>query len=291
MTETSALEEDFHRARALEKSDPTEAGRLYLKVLRGDPANVEASNALERLRDPNRYSAWMRVNCVIDPRDDIFRFIASSPSSLNPVRDYLADGWRTLSELMVVMEKLDRPLIKISSLLEFASGYGRLTRHLARVLPGRVTCADVMPGSVEFLREQFDVEAFYSSFEPETIEFPRRYEVVFVLSLLTHLPVEVWGRWLRKLATAVEPGGVLIFTVHNEDVLRDQLGVTFDETGYSFLSSSESPTLDPSQYGTTLATAEVVAEQVREALGTDPELWEENAFWVGHDAIVVRPHG
>ncbi len=290
MSEAPAFDDEIRRARALEQGDPAEAGRLYMSVLERDPANIEASNALERLGDPRRYSSWMRINCVIDPRDDIFKFIGTGPYSHNPIRDYLSDGWRTLSELMVVMDKLDQPLTRVSSFLEFASGFGRFTRHLVKVLPGKVACSDVMPGSMEFAREQFEVEAFYSSFEPEEIAFPRRYEVVFVLSLLTHLPIEVWGRWLKALAGAVAPGGVLIFTVHNEDVLRDQLGVQFDETGYSFLPSSESPSLEASQYGTSLVTARVVGEQIRLALGKDPELWEECAFWVGHDAIAIRPH-
>lgn len=290
MSQPGSIDDRLKSARALEHSDPEAAGRLYMEILEQDPGNLEASNALERLEDPRRYSAWMRINCVIDPRDDIFKFIGTGPYSHNPIRDYLADGWRTLSELMLVMDKLDQPLPRVSSFLEFASGYGRFTRHLVKVLPGRVACSDVMPGSMEFAREQFGVEAFYSSFEPEAIAFPRRYEVVFVLSLLTHLPIEVWGRWLKVLAGAVEPGGVLIFTMHNEDVLRDQLGVTFDESGYSFLPSSESPSLKANQYGTSLATAKVVAEQIRLALGKDPELWEQCAFWVGHDAIAIRPH-
>ena len=290
MSEARAFDEQIRRARALEDSHREEAGRLYMEVLEHDPGNIEASNSLERLEDPRRYSAWMRINCVIDPRDDIFKFIGTGPYSHNPIREYLSDGWRTLSELMVVMDKLDQPLTRVSSFLEFASGFGRFTRHLVKVLPGRVACSDVMPGSMEFAREQFGVESFYSSFEPEQIEFPRRYEVVFVLSLLTHLPIEVWGRWLKALAGAVEPGGVLIFTVHNEDVLRDQLGVTFDETGYSFLPSSESPSLEASQYGTSLATKKVVEEQIRLALGKNPVLWETCAFWVGHDAIAIRPH-
>ena len=56
---------------------------------------------------------------------------------------------------MQVLEQVDRPLTGVSSMLEFASGFGRFTRHLARALPGRVTCSDVLPGSVDFAREQF----------------------------------------------------------------------------------------------------------------------------------------
>jgi hypothetical protein len=117
-------------------------------------------NALERSGSRERYSAWMRVNCVIDPRDDIFRFFYNHPLACNPVREYLADGWRTLSELMLLMDSIDRPLTRTRSMLEFAAGFGRFTRHLAPVLPGRLTVSDLHPGSVDFLREQLGVDGF-----------------------------------------------------------------------------------------------------------------------------------
>jgi len=264
---------------------------LYAEILLREPGNLTASNALERLRHPDRYSAWMKVNCVIHPNDDIFAFISREPRSPNPIRDYLADGWRTLSELMLLLEHLDRPLLGFDHVLEFACGYGRFTRHLARAMPGRVSCADVLPGSVEFVRAQFGVEAFYSSFEPEQIEFPRRYPLIFVLSLFTHLPVDVWPRWLKALGRAVEPGGRLIFTVHNEDVVRDMLGVSFNDEGYCFLNSSESPSLDPELYGTTMTTRSLVDRLVLEAFGRPALAHLPSVFWIGHDAVVIDPNG
>ena len=276
-------------AARLEAQDRLAAGRLYLDALQRDPANLTAHNSLERLEDPKRYSAWMRVNCTIHPNDDIFNFIAREPFSHNPVRDYLADGWRTMSETMQVLEQVDRPLTGVSSMLEFASGFGRFTRHLARALPGRVTCSDVLPGSGDFAREQFGVKAFESSFEPEAIEFPERYDVVFVLSLFTHLPVPAWNAWLRALGGAVAPGGVLLFSVHSEELAREELGVTLNDEGYCFLPHSESPTLDPEKYGTTLTTRQLVVDQVRAALGVEPALYQPGAFWVGQDAVAVLP--
>lgn len=278
------------RAQRLEAADRAEAGRLYLEALQRDPANLTAHNALERLEDPKRYGAWMRINGTIHPEDDIFRFIAREPTyTLNPVRDYLSDGWRTLSETMQVLELLDRPLMKMSSVLEFASGYGRFTRHLARALPGRVTCSDVLPGSTEFVREQFGVKAFESCFDPAALEFPERYDLVFVLSLFTHLPVPVWDAWLRALGGAVKPGGVLLFSVHSEALAREELGVKLNDEGYCYLPNSESPSLDPEHYGTTLTTRRLVEDRVRAALGTGPALYRPGAFWVGQDAVAVIP--
>lgn len=285
-----SVSELLARAERLETSDRNLAGKLYFDALQRDPANLVAHNSLERLEDPRRYGAWMRVNCTIHPDDDIYKFfVRDKVYTRNPVRDYLSDGWRTMSETMQLLERIDRPLAKASSMLEFASGFGRFTRHLTRALPGRVTCSDLLPGSVDFVRQQFGVKAFESSFDPDRIVFPERYDLVFVLSLFTHLPVPAWNAWLRALGSAVAPGGVLLFSVHSEELAREELGVTLNEEGYCYLPHSESPSLDPDKYGTTLTTRQLVVDQVREALGAEPALYQQGAFWSGQDAVVVMP--
>lgn len=286
MTDAESTEALLKRARAAESAGEPDAGDLFAEAFSRDPACLEAHNALERLGHPARFGHWMRINCTIHPDDDIFRFFARDGHSRNPVRDYLADGWRTLSELMVLLERLDRPLMKTGSMLEFASGFGRFTRHLAPLLPGRVTCADVLPGAMDFAREQFGVTTFESGFEPERLEFPDRYELVFVLSLFTHLPVADWRRWLKALASAVKPGGLLVLSFHSERVAEDY-GVELGADGCFFAASSESPSLDPERYGTTLTTRAVVEREIRDALGFEPVLYQPLAFWVGQDAVII----
>ena len=274
------------RADELATSQPVEAARIYAQVMTLDLANLTAHNALERLGAAERYSRWMHVNCVIDPRDDIFRFFAAHPLARNPIREYLADGWRTLSELMLLLERLDRPLLKMNSVLEFAAGFGRFTRHLALALPKRVACTDIQPGSIEFLRGQFGVEAFYSSMDPAEIKYPTQYDLIFVLSLFTHLPVERWNTWLTHLHRGLRPGGLLVLSVHNEVVAKEE-GVIFDQRGTHFIRSSESSQLGADEYGTTFTTDDFVASQVELALGRKPLVHEHLAFWVGQDAVVV----
>jgi len=287
MNTTETVNDLLNQARGLESTAPDQAGDLYALALRQDPFCLEAHNALERLGHRDRYSHWMRINCRIHPDDDIFRFIARSPGSHNPVRDYLSDGWRTLSELMLLLEAVDQPLARTASVLEFACGHGRFTRHLAKVLPGRVTCADVVTDAVDFVRQQFGVQGFYSDMRPERLRFPERYELVFVLSLFTHLPVEAWRPWLQVLAGAVKPGGLLVLSFHNEPAAAE-FGVQFDDTGIFFQPDSESRALEGTQYGTTLTTRAVVEREVESALDRPILLYRDRAFWVGQDAVVVR---
>lgn len=275
------------RAQEIIASQPVEAAQLFTSVLALDPANLTAHNALERMQAPQRYSRWMQVNCMIDPRDDIFHFFANHEIAKNPIREYLSDGWRTMSELMLLLETVERPLLKTASVLEFAAGFGRFTRHLTKVLPGRVACTDVMPGSIAFLREQFGVEGVESSHDPEKVILPTKYDLVFVLSMFTHLPTRMWARWLLALQRTVKPGGLLVFSVHNEDFAREA-GVVFDAHGTHFIASSESPSIDAQTYGTTFTTKKFVEDSVSSVFGGKPLHYQAQAFWHGQDGVVVR---
>jgi len=276
----------LEKALEIQSQQPDEAARLFSEVLTQDNSNLHAHNALERMQATQSYGRWMRINCIIDERDDIFHFFSNHEVAKNPVREYLSDGWRTLSELMLLLETVDRPLLKFANVLEFAAGYGRFTRHLAAALPGKVTCADVMPGSVDFLREQFGVAGFESSHDPEKVVFPENYDLIFVLSMFTHLPIPMWAPWLRVLHGAVKPGGLLVISVHNEEFAREA-GVVFDSAGTHFIASSESSSIDGQIYGTTLTTRQFIENLVRDVFGSAPLLYQPRAFWHGQDAVII----
>ncbi|MFD1892985.1 class I SAM-dependent methyltransferase [Ottowia beijingensis] len=266
------------------------AATAALTAARGHPVTrLEAHNLMERHQLPGAFSEWVGVNCEVSPQDDIFRFFAGHPTSVNPLRDYFADGWRTLSELMLLLESVQRPLLGAGSFLEFASGHGRFTRHLVKALGAeRVTVSDVVPDAVAFARDTLGVPGFLSAARPEDVAWPRRYGVVFVLSLFSHLPRSSWGRWLARLVDAVEPGGLLVFTTHGTEAAR-RARVTLDAEGYFFAPSSESTAIDAQEYGTAFTDERFVQARMAELAGPVEVLrWAPMWFWHHQDAWVVR---
>ena len=266
------------------------AATAALTAARGHPVTrLEAHNLMERHQLPGAFSEWVGVNCEVSPQDDIFRFFAGHPTSVNPLRDYFADGWRTLSELMLLLESVQRPLLGAGSFLEFASGHGRFTRHLVKALGAeRVTVSDVVPDAVAFARDTLGVPGFLSAARPEDVAWPRRYGVVFVLSLFSHLPRSSWGRWLARLVDAVEPGGLLVFTTHGTEAAR-RARVTLDAEGYFFAPSSESTAIDAQEYGTAFTDEAFVRARTAELAGTVEVLrWTPMWFWHHQDAWVLQ---
>jgi hypothetical protein len=263
---------------------------VHLNAVFGvEPHNIEAHNLREQYALPGNFSSWMGVNAQISPDDDIFRFFANHPTSSNPVRDYLADGWRTMVELQDILDLYSLTLSRCNGFLEFASGHGRFTRHLCKKLaPGQLVVSDVVPGSVDFLKDTMVVQGFYSSTDPAAVQIPGQHQIIFVLSLFSHLPAQAWGPWLQVLYQALAPDGLLIFSTHGAKCARME-SIDWGVEEYRFYPYSESNALDGQLYGCAYASIDYVLRAVTTALGPGASVRTlENHFWGNQDAIMVQ---
>jgi SAM-dependent methyltransferase len=153
----------------------------------------------------------------------------------------------------------------VHSLLDFASGYGRVTRFLVReVPPERVWVADVYAEGVRFQAERFGVHALVSSIRPEDFVCAERFDAILVTSLFTHLPEERFVAWLRVLLGLLNPGGLLAFSAHSPEVLPP--GAEMPASGFLFEPTSESGSLDTSDYGSTWVTEDFVRSALERAM-------------------------
>jgi SAM-dependent methyltransferase len=196
------------------------------------------------------------LNRAIDERDDMLDFAIKlfEHDRDAAVSNYFQNGFEQFELVRHVAGwRAGQP----KAMLDFASGYGRLTRFLVHQhLAGEVTVSDILEEGMEFQATQFGVKTLPSTALPEQFRATRRYDVIFVASLFTHLPPSTFTAWLRKLAGLLEPEGLLIFSVHDESIAP----VAVD--GIAFHSYSESRVLDANDYGSTWVTESYVREQV-----------------------------
>jgi SAM-dependent methyltransferase len=113
---------------------------------------------------------------------------------------------------------------------EIGCGHGRLIRALtARVDAGRVLACDIDPTASAFCARAFGVRRVLSDasfrFDPDVDA-----DIVYALSVATHLPWAGFERFLAASFASVAPGGVLLFTTHG-DVAMGQVGV-YDAGAY-----------------------------------------------------------
>lgn len=150
-------------------------------------------------------------------------------------------------------------------ILDFGSGYGRVTRHLVRELPpASLLVSDINAEAVRFQQEHLGLAGVVSVTRPEEFTVEGSFDAILAISLFTHLPEASFRGWLRALAIRLSPGGVLIFSVHDHSLL--EMGDRFPLSGLLFNPISESTSLDTAEYGSTYVSEAFVRSAIAECL-------------------------
>jgi SAM-dependent methyltransferase len=195
------------------------------------------------------------LDVAIDPHDEMLGFLVDG---MDGDRDralftYFRSGLSIADAMLQVLHWRFGDLAGIGKVLDFASGYGRVTRFLVRELPpDRLWVADVYADGIRFQQEHFGVQGVVSTVSPEGFALDETFDAVLVTSLFTHLPEERFLAWLRKLFSLLRPGGALVFSTHHPSLLEPC--PEMPESGLLFQESSESGSLDTSDYGSTWVT-------------------------------------
>lgn len=203
---------------------------------------------------------------------------------------FVEAGVRRYIALEQIVRQIFGDFDQLRSVLDFASGYGRLTRILSQVMPPeRLWVSDIYTQAIDWQVAHFGVNGFHSVAEPTNLAHDRRHDVVFVGSLFSHLPARLFYAWLERLYALVAEGGVIAFSVHDEAMLGP--GETMDETGIRYFRWSESDSLDPDIYGMSYVTEGFVAEAIRRLPGS-PE-WRRfpKGLYENQDLYVVAGPG
>jgi 2-polyprenyl-3-methyl-5-hydroxy-6-metoxy-1,4-benzoquinol methylase len=151
--------------------------------------------------------------------DDLLRYsldvAADKPAFryYHAVRSYFQGGEWNAAEVEQVLRDHGFSLREARSILEFACGWGRVTRHLMHLVdPARITVSDIDRRAVDFVCHGLGVRGFYSTSTADELVHDGRYTVIVVVSLFSHLPLEHWVPWLRRLGELLEEDGVLLFS-------------------------------------------------------------------------------
>jgi len=297
----TAIWDRMRRVRAgLAAAASTASGRHEFSALRTELDHLVALTRANHERvlqaiggsgDHHLATAW-NVTAAVHRDDMIFQFLEERSNNQDPLERYLRTG-RSSAELLRALVLAILPLGDPGSsfdLLEFASGYGCVSRHLKNVLPGaRVTASDIHPQAMEFIGAELGLDVALSCPDPAAFELGRRFDVVFALSFFSHMPEHSWGQWLAALFRHVGPNGCLIFTT-NGRITRDAFWseVEIPLNGIWFAASSEQRDLDQNEYGSTITSVDYVRRQIDSHLAV-PVTFCMEGLWSGHqDTYVVR---
>ena len=108
----------------------------------------------------------------------------------------------------------------LTSILDFGCGCGRVIRHL-RTRGKLVIGSDIDSEAIAWCNENLSTIA---KFDPNDPSPPLPYadasfDLIYAISVFTHLPEELAMPWLRELNRILRPGGLLVTSVLGGDTL------------------------------------------------------------------------
>lgn len=208
------------------------------------------------------------INLNISAADEMLLFFvyAQGKSFDQAVAMYLDSGRRIWTTLRQVLAWRFGSLDWGGNLLDFASGYGRVTRHIITDVPReRVWISDIYAEGVAFQERELGVHGVVSTTDPADFQCDATFDAILVSSLFTHLPESSFSAWLQRLGSLLTPSGVFLFSVH--DISLRPAGEPVPESGMLFQEQSESGSLDTKDYGTSWVTEDFVRAAVRKTVG------------------------
>lgn len=137
---------------------------------------------------------------------------------------FLWTGARDLSYILKLFHDHGGPLPAIPNVLDFGCGCGRLARFLSLSRNYRAYGCDANPDHVAWCAAHLKaVDTRLNQTKPPLPFDDGQMDLVYALSVFTHLSQERAADWLKDLARILRPGGILIATTHGNctlDIIR-----------------------------------------------------------------------
>jgi SAM-dependent methyltransferase len=136
------------------------------------------------------------------------------------VDSFVEGGEGTASQLESALEKVGRSFADFDSVLDFGSGCGRvLPRVVLRGKEGaRFHGSDVDAEAIAWAAELRPEAGWSVNGAEPPLPFPdETFDLLYSVSILTHLDEELQCRWLDDFARVLRPGGYALLTTHGEE--------------------------------------------------------------------------
>jgi SAM-dependent methyltransferase len=188
----------IHAQPALRRSGLTARVGLALERRRAGGAGGEPETAPDGLPVP---PPLLRVQNVNSPDLDYF----------------FARGGRTAQSIAEASERHGLPMSDVNRLLDFGCGCGRVLRQW-HAYPGvEPWGSDLSVAATSWVRSNLPfVNATANGLAPPLAHVDEMFDLIYSISVFTHLPEDLGRAWMNELRRVLRPGGLLMFTVHGE---------------------------------------------------------------------------
>jgi SAM-dependent methyltransferase len=117
------------------------------------------------------------------------------------------------------VQRAGKELTDFSKILDFGCGCGRVIRALSTLLPeAKLFGIDIDDEAILWLQQNYSKFGQFAVAPhlPPTAFQANMFDLVFGISVFTHLPEDMQFLWLAELARITKPGGYVILSTHGE---------------------------------------------------------------------------
>jgi SAM-dependent methyltransferase len=129
---------------------------------------------------------------------------------------FMEGGRQAAAELSSLLAAAGRAPERPRSVLDFGCGAGRVLPHVVALAPGSAGAGcDVDAAAIDWAVEHHpDLAWSLSSFQPPLPYPPDSFDLIYSISVFSHLDRELTGLWLDELARVLAPDGIALLSVH-----------------------------------------------------------------------------
>ncbi len=260
---------------------------IYPELLIFDNQSIKNANSfLEK-------EGFKNIDLSISKNDLMFQYNLLTFEGNHGVAliEYLRDGIESFNFIEKALEDNNKNFSKVKSFLDFAAGFGKLERLLVtRIEANKIWASDIKESANKFVKNTFSVNSFNSSFDPKKLNIEKKFEIIFVGSLFSHLNEELFIEWLVALYKLIENNGILILSVHDMSLIdiSDSNFVFYESSEDLVLDKAEDSIEDGEKYGTSYLTEEKFQDLLKIAKIDNNYDRYEKALWGTQDVYVLK---
>jgi len=183
----------------------------------GDDA-LQRANQMPRLAEALR-SCFDQMGVPALPPEALQRRVVGEY-----VHQFLVSASGTINDFNVILSRnFSRTIGDFSDVFDFGVGCGRVIRRMAEIYPNiRLTGGDIDAEAIQWLSDNYASLGKFVTLphRPASTISDASFDLVYGISVFTHLPEDMQFEWLRELHRVTKPGAVLLLSLHGENYLR-----------------------------------------------------------------------
>lgn len=135
--------------------------------------------------------------------------------------EWLHSGKTDADLIRALLSRNGYELESMGTVLDFGCGCGRVARYWSELDGPAIHGADVSRSLVRWCQRNLPFMRTIRIDPLPPLPHPDAgFDLIYALSVITHLPEDAGRAWLTELIRVLRPGGLLLFTVHGERFAR-----------------------------------------------------------------------